>query len=148
MKSVANNRIAALVLAAGLLLSLPPSVTAEAVPAGCRIDEGPCAQTVRNVQVTFDLSPKPVKTMSELMFTVTLQERSGPVDDAGVVVDLTMPGMPMGRNVVQLRRNGSAYEGRGIIIRCPTGKKDWRATVLFKRAGTTSAASFDFEVKR
>jgi hypothetical protein len=47
-----------------------------------------------------------------------------------------MPGMNMGLNRVELRAvKDSVYEGQGIIVRCPSGRRTWEATVTLPEAG-------------
>ncbi len=116
--------------------------------ADCRIDEGPCTVTVRSFHMTFALEPRPVKTMRELLFAVTVREKETPVDDASVSVNLTMPGMTMGVNTVMLENKGrGVYEGKSVIVRCPSGKKIWKATIAVRRGGKTVSAPFVFEVR-
>ena len=121
-------------LTALLVLTVGSAYSDEAVLTDCRIDAGPCTRSVRSLQVTFDVLPKPVKVMKELTFSVMVLDNGKPVNDASVSVDLTMPGMVMGTNTVMLQRlDSSAYEGKGVIVRCPSGKKLWKATVAVRR---------------
>ena len=55
--------------------------------------------------------------------------------------------MFMGQNVIGLNhlRDG-IYEGKGVIVRCPSGKKIWRASVAIHRAGNESVVDYIFEV--
>jgi hypothetical protein len=121
-----------------------PSQTSHA---DCRIDAGPCFKTSGVLSVSFDIAPKPVKAMRELTFTVTVKERGKPVTDASLLIDLTMPGMYMGRNVVRLTHSsGGVYEGKGVIVRCPSGGKLWQASVVIKHAERKSVVNYTFEV--
>jgi hypothetical protein len=82
-----------------------------------------------------------VKAMQELTFTVKL---SGAEPFADPYIDLGMPGMHMGPNRVHLKRTGNGrYEGNGIIVRCPSGRRTWQATVTVPGAGATE---FIFDV--
>jgi hypothetical protein len=48
-----------------------------------------------------------------------------------------MPGMEMGRNHVELKSVGSGeFQGTGVIVRCPSGRTIWRATVTIPDQGT------------
>jgi hypothetical protein len=38
------------------------------------------------------------------------------------------------------------YEGKGVIIRCASGKKTWQAEVTVKRPKRTDVVDFVFEV--
>lgn len=114
----------------------------------CAINAGPCEKIVNRLSVLFSITPRPVKVMSELVFTATVKDQGLPVMDADITIDLTMPGMFMGKNVVRLAHQaGGVYEGTGVIIRCPSGKKTWKATVTIWRNGKKSFASYVFEVQ-
>jgi len=97
----------------------------------CPIDAGPCIGTTETLQVSFEITPRPVRTMTELVFRVEALSEGMSLDDGEVAVDLAMPGMVMAENRVILSRlDGGIYVGRGAIVRCPSGGKDWRATVF------------------
>lgn len=114
----------------------PPAETPE-----CDIHQGPCTQVVQESEVTLDIRPKPVKAMEDLIFTVTVL---GAEPNSDPYVDLGMPGMNMGPNRVSLRRAGQGrYEGKGIIVRCPSGRRTWQAAVTVPGTGT---ARFIFDV--
>jgi len=113
----------------------------------CRVNSGPCLKTAEGLSVAFDISPKPVKVMHDLIFTVTLIDNGKPVTDASVMIDLTMPGMYMGKNAVRLKRGQKGtYTGSGVIVRCPTGEKIWQASIVVRRVNRTSVVSYTFEV--
>ena len=124
-----------------LLLLLVFAVSGESVAAGkghsqinCSIQDGPCIQEVNGQQVTFEVLPRPVKAMQDLIFKVTIDgdfTLSKPPH-----IDLNMPAMDMGRNRVSLKLNDKdVYEGTGIIVRCKSGHRIWRATVNFPGMG-------------
>ena len=115
----------------------------------CDIQLGPCVQeTSDGINVAFDIQPKPVTAMSELTFIILLTRNGNPLSDASVELDLSMPGMFMGRNhpVLKPTANGR-YEGKGIITRCMSGRKTWQARVTIVNAATTHVADFEFAVK-
>jgi len=115
----------------------------------CDIQRGSClVETGDGMTIEFDVQPKPVAAMSELTFIVNLSRGGSPVTDAATALDLSMPGMFMGKNRPVLKHvYGGRYEGKGIITRCPSGNKTWQAVVTVKHAGKTAVASFVFEVK-
>jgi len=120
----------------------------EFTQADCRMEAGPCVKTTGGLTVAFDINPKPLKTMRELTFTATVSQQGTPTADASVTIDLSMPGMFMGKNVIQLAtRHDGTYEGKGVIIRCPSGKRIWQASVAIEWAGKESVVSFLFEVQ-
>ncbi|WP_333652523.1 FixH family protein [Dissulfurispira sp.] len=99
--------------------------------------------------MVFDCNPKPVKSMSEILFGVTLREKDKPVQDASVEIYLTMPGMFMGDNrILLMHKEKGRYEGKGVIARCPSGKRIWKADVIIVHPSKkTTHASYVFEVK-
>ena len=98
----------------------------------CDIQQGPCTKEFSGMTVTLDIQPKPVKAMKELTFSLSL---SGGEWIDNPYIDLSMPGMDMGPNRVLLKRVGnSGYEGRGVVVKCPSGRRTWKATVTLPGA--------------
>jgi len=113
----------------------------------CRLDAGPCIQTSGTLSVVFDISPKPLRVMRELIFTVTVKDKGRSVTDASILISLSMPGMFMGENIVRLsHRADGVYDGTGVIIRCPSGENVWQASVTVERGEKKSVSNFVFEV--
>jgi len=113
----------------------------------CDLDAGPCMAVMEETgeEVAFDITPKPLRTMVPLQFTVGV---GGEDDDAAgdVIVVLSMPGMFMGENTVRLGSAGERlWKGKGVIVRCPSGGKIWQAMVSVPGRGS---AAFTFEVDR
>ena len=107
----------------------------------CRIQEGPCTKRLMGMSVTLDILPRPVKAMKDLTFQVTV---SGVKPVKAAYIDLGMPGMNMGPNRVELIPvKANVYEGQGIIVRCPSGRRTWKATVTLPEVGQ---AEFVFDV--
>lgn len=109
----------------------------------CDIHETYCTITLPDCVVTLDIEPKPVKAMTDLTFTVIL---SGKKPSANPYIDLGMPGMKMGPNHVKLKEEATGkniYKGTGIIVRCPSGRRTWKASVTVPDVGT---AEFVFDV--
>lgn len=99
----------------------------------CDIQQGPCTRRLADLTVTLDISPKPVKAMTDLTFTLTVSGENLP---GNPYIDLGMPGMNMGPNRVELRRvRENVFEGQGIIVKCPSGRRTWRASVTLPEAG-------------
>jgi hypothetical protein len=108
----------------------------------CDLQTGACTQLLSENTVTLAVTPRPVKAMQDLAFKVTLNEP--PPDTQLPYIDLGMPGMNMGPNRVRLKSTGKfTYEGRGVIVRCPSGRRTWRATVTIPDVGH---ADFIFDV--
>jgi hypothetical protein len=101
----------------------------------CDLHAGSCTQSFLKNTVTLEVTPRPVKAMQDLSFKVTPNGKLPP-NTKPSYIDLGMPGMNMGPNRVQLKSTGnSTYEGRGVIVRCPSGRRTWRATVTIPGMG-------------
>jgi hypothetical protein len=99
----------------------------------CDMQQGPCTKHLGDIILTLDILPKPVMAMKDLTFTLTV---SGKNLSAKPFIDLGMPGMNMGPNRVELRRvKDNVFEGQGVIVRCPSGRRTWRATVTLPQTG-------------
>jgi hypothetical protein len=108
----------------------------------CSIQEGPCTRSAGNATVTLDILPKPVEAMRELTFRVRV---AGSPPPKPPVIDLDMPAMEMGPNQVQTERvNATLFRGTGVIVRCPSGNRVWRARVILPGRGQ---ADFVFRVR-
>ncbi len=114
--------------------------------ADCDINRGVCLKRIGDVEVVLDITPRPVSSMKELTFFLKLKGVEVDVLPKRVLLELTMPGMEMGKNQVILESKGKGiYKGRGTIVRCPSGKRLWRAGIWLPGVGE---ASFLFNVDR
>jgi len=106
---------------------LVPAAGAAEVKINCNVHHGSCSQNLEELEITLDISPKPVKAMQDLVFKVSLVEEGL---DRAPYIDLGMPGMKMGPNRVILKKiSRTVFVGKGVIVRCPSGRRTWRATV-------------------
>ena len=120
-------------------LSVAP-LSAEADP-DCDIHVQSCQKAIGDRTVELDINPKPVTAMKDLTFQVTV---SGEPLVQAPQIDLGMPGMHMGPNQVRLEnKSDTTYEGKGVIVRCKSGKRIWRATITLPGVGKTD---FTFDV--
>ena len=109
----------------------------------CDLHKGSCSQTLSENTVTLEVTPRPVKAMQDLSFKISLTGNQ-PSGTKPPYIDLGMPGMKMGPNRVHLKPTGKdTYEGRGVIVKCPSGRRIWRATVIIPGVGQ---ADFIFDV--
>ena len=109
----------------------------------CDLHRGACTQNLAGAAITLAVTPRPVKAMQDLLFQVRLSGKRPEVTQLPYI-DLGMPGMNMGPNRVLLKSAGNAvYEGRGVIVRCPSGRRTWQATVTVPNLGQTD---FIFDV--
>ena len=130
------------------LYTLQPLSAIAASEVLCDIQHGSCIRETNGMTITFDIQPKPVRAMSELQFIVTVKRNNAPVTDASVALDLSMPGMYMGKNRPVLKHLGlGTYQGTGIITRCTSGQRTWQATITVGRGDPATIALFQFEVQ-
>ncbi len=141
--------LSGIVLLAGIVSIGVLDVSSSESRIACDIQRGSCLiETAEGMTIEFDIQPKPVAAMSEITFIVNLSRGGSPVTDASTELDLSMPGMYMGKNRPVLKHTcNGRYEGMGIITRCPSGKRTWLAEVTVEHAEKTAVASFAFEVK-
>ena len=106
---------------------------AGAVTINCQAHEGPCSLPLEKETVTLAISPRPVTAMQASTFQVTV---SGAPPLAAPFIDLGMPAMKMGPNRVQLKAVGNGtYTGKGVIVRCKSGRRTWFAKVVVPNLG-------------
>jgi len=99
----------------------------------CDAHKGECSQSLGDTTVSLEISPRPVKAMQDLVFKVSI-EGAAPTNHPHI--DLGMPAMKMGPNQVALKPTGpGTYEGTGVIVRCPSGKRTWFADVIIPESG-------------
>lgn len=108
----------------------------------CDLQKGACTLPLKDRTVTLEVLPRPVIAMEALTFKVSIDgDKSGL---AAPQIRLNMPAMDMGKNTVALKLNqDGAYEGQGVIVRCRSGRRTWKATVDFPDLGQ---ADFIFDV--
>ncbi len=100
----------------------------------CKINRGLCSRTIGEKTVVLDVNPKPVRTMEELVFRLSI--KPDPLSPPEVVIDLSMPGMYMGKNRVVLKKSpDGTYSGKGVIPKCRRGRRLWKAAVDIPRTG-------------
>lgn len=127
-----------------MMFSVCPSVSSgksQSAKVECDVHAGACMGHISDTIVSLDIEPKPVKAMHDLTFTVTF---AGEQPAAAPYIDLGMPGMNMGRNRVILKpAGGLSYLGEGVIVRCPSGRRTWKAKVTVPEMGSVE---FVFDV--
>jgi hypothetical protein len=135
-----------LVLLTFFLLAAPGCILADnkyQEMINCDLHRGACTQNLSGSTITLAVTPRPVKAMQDLLFRVNFSAKLPP-NAKLPYIDLGMPGMKMGPNRVQLKSAGNnTYEGRGVIVKCPSGRRTWCATVTVPDFGQTD---FIFDV--
>lgn len=107
------------------------------------IHDGPCSKQANGHQVTLEILPRPVRAMQPLLFRVSIE----PADNlpSVLMLDFTMPGMFMGKNQMRLVRTAPGlWEGRGVIVRCMSGRTLWQIMVLLPELDNPA---FSFDVR-
>ena len=100
----------------------------------CDIQSGPCEQSRDGAMITFDIGPRPVRAMQDLTFKVTIDPKASSA--SFLLMWLNMPAMDMGTNQVVLQMVApGVYSGRGVIVRCRSGRRTWKATVAVPQLG-------------
>ncbi len=96
--------------------------------------------------MTLELWPRPLRTMRDLSMRARL--RGSEADGAAVLVSFALEGMEMGPNVARLApAKDGRFEGRAVLVRCPSGRRDYTATVRIERPGAPDrTALFRFTV--
>jgi hypothetical protein len=104
---------------------------AAAAPAGHGPDHGGHGHGDAAPGPVLTLSPRPLRTMRDLDVEVRWP---GPA--AEVSVSFAMDGMAMGDDTVRLARaSDGVYRGKAVLVRCPSGRRDWVATVRVQGPG-------------
>jgi hypothetical protein len=128
--------------AAGGLLAVSPDGKQVPPPAdGAPLPENTAAQVLDGLAVSLAMEPYPPTSYKETNFKVTLIDQNGQqVDDATVILDLTMPEMWMPPNSLSLPpAGGGLYQGTGRF----TMRGWWRIEAIIERNGQKQSAFFD-----
>jgi len=92
----------------------------------CDPERGVCAKRIGDREIIFRISPKQVKAMEELVFSLVI--RPDAPSPGEISLDLSMPGMYMGENRVLLKKSpDGTYRGKGVIPKCRSGRRLWKA---------------------
>ena len=149
--AVRTRAFVAAVLACALAASAAaqdPKAASTPAPSSVDLAKGPVTRELEGgLLVQFEILPRPIAAMKDLVFVVTLTRAGKPVIGAEVTVDLTMPAMFMGKNSPVLAyRDGGRYEGKGILPRCMSGDKRWQAELIIREGSITRKVAFPFEI--
>ena len=128
--------------AAGGLTAVSADGTPVPLLAGsAKLPENTATQKVGNLNVTLALSPYPPVGFQQASYDVTLKDENGQaVSDASVMLDLTMPEMPMPSNQVEAKyTDNGLYKGASRF----TMRGLWRIVVIIQRGGEKITAYFD-----
>lgn len=113
----------------------------------CTLSAGPCTTESNGRRFTLDVTPRPLRAMTEVDFAVAVEP---PLAGATGEIVLTMPGMYMGDNRVRVAlASDGRLHGRGVFVRCASGRRVWSAEVRIHApdaAANAAAAVFTFEL--
>jgi hypothetical protein len=99
-------------------------------------------------EVTLEIAPRPPRTMRELQVRAVVRDPAGARGSDEVRVAFSMPGMEMGRNEVRLAPQDGAFVGTAVLVRCPSGRREWVAEVRIGGGGEQArAVRFPFTVE-
>jgi hypothetical protein len=119
----------------------PSHAAADAV--ACDLGTTPCTRSLGDLELTLDMTPRPPRAMSELEVRGRLLRNGVPVDGAEVILSFAMPGMSMGENLSRLApAAGGWYQGKAILVRCHSGRRDWIAAAVVRHGGQEHRADF------
>ena len=138
-----------LCIAAGYLLAhfLPEYQDINALPEAdrvievndCDLAEGPCSFE----QVTLEIINVPVKPLVRYQAILSLPFE---VDEA--LLNLEMIGMDMGINRFSfVKRGNGEWQTELMVPVCSTGRRDWRASVLYRRGSGLERIDFRLSVE-
>lgn len=125
----------------GLKAVSPEGISVPLPVDSVKLPENTALQKVGNLTVSIALSPYPPVGFQESNFAITLIDEQGKaISDASVVLDLTMPAMPMPSNQVEAKyTDNGLYQGTGRF----TMRGLWRIEVIIQRGGEKQSAFFD-----
>ena len=121
----------ALALFASVLAALIPQTVGGDLLTPCDINRGACTGSLAAARMTatLDITPKPVRPMVPLAFSLGLAKGGNPVTDAEVTLLLTMPEMLVADNQIPLLHEGGGRYGGTAVIARRDGGKNWQAEV-------------------
>lgn len=122
---------------------------ASAAGGACDLGAGPCtAPLAGGGEVRLELGPRPLRAMADLEVTAEVREGGAPLAGAEVSVRFEMKGMQMFPAEARLAPAGPGrHAGRAVLVRCPSGRRDWTATVqVTPPGGPPRAAELPLEV--
>jgi nitrogen fixation protein FixH len=115
----------------------------------CDVGAGPCTRVLESgASVTLEIGPRPLHTMRGVVVAAEVRSGGAPVEDAVVRVAFRMKSMDMGPNERALDSQGDGrYGGSAVLVRCPSGRRDWEAEVTVTARGRSpEVARFDLTV--
>jgi hypothetical protein len=106
-----------------------------------------CAADAGGIRMVLEIAPRPPVPLKDIEAAVQLSRGGEPLVGADVAVELSMPGMFMGENRIRLGAAGKGrYAGKGALLRCASGRRDWLAEVVVRLpGGGETRARFPFQ---
>lgn len=121
---------------------LTRTVDVPAAAPACDLAAGPCTVELGGAAVTLELSPRPPRPLAELRVVADVRAGGAPVEGAELTVRFGMKGMEMFPADARLAPAGPGrYQGKAVLVRCPSGRTDWTATLSLARPGAPGATA-------
>ena len=147
MRRAATLAVLALLLA--LITQLPallapPEASTQILQAkACDLNSRACSAEGDGVQLTFALTPRPIRPAQPLMAELRL---SG-IQASKVRLSLEGRDMYMGINQIELKAGNEPgqWVGNTSLAVCTTGRMVWRAHLIIEQGNRTLTTAFDFE---
>lgn len=96
------------------------------------------------ISALLDISQKPIKKLVPVDLKLTLKKGNNGVRNADITLDLTMPGMEMPKNIINLKESlAGIYSGQAMF----TMSGDWRIYAKAKFDGQSQDMYFDIKVQ-
>lgn len=115
-------------------------------PKECNLHNTACNVTLENnLNVTFDISPKPIPLMKTLTFRAQIEN----IDLPYLELKLFATNMNMGFHSFKLYAKGNGiYEGEGILPTCIVGNMIWQANLILNTSSQSLGAIFSFQTDK
>jgi hypothetical protein len=122
----------------------PSAREAAAEPAAdCDLGARACTLALADLELTLEVTPRPPRAMADLAVQGRLSRGGLPLDGAEVALSFAMPRMQMGENVSRLAgAGGGRYQGKAVLVRCHSGRRDWVVTAAVRQGGEERRARF------
>lgn len=115
-------------------------------PSKCNLHISECTFALKNdLNLTFDISPKPIPLMEPLQFRAYIEGIELPY----IEVKLFATNMNMGFHTFKLTAvKPGLYEGEGMLPTCIVGNMIWQANLIINTASQSIGATFYFQTDK
>lgn len=112
----------------------------------CNLNVSECSARLTNdLQVRFDISPKPIPLMEALKFRASVEK----IDLPFIELKLFSTNMNMGFHSFKLYAKGEGvYEGEGMLPTCIIGNMIWQANLIINTSSQSIGTTFYFQTSK